>query len=149
MQCHWTCCVLAVWVAVSGSAAESVVRVGDDGALRAALREAGPGTKIRIAAGRYRPGVYVSNLSGTAEAPVVIEGADADDPPLFEGGAEAWHLSNCKFVTLRNIAVRGQTSNGINADDGGSFKTPSHHMVFEKLHIADVGPRGNHDAIKL
>jgi len=131
------------------TAAERVVKVADDAALQAALRSAGPGTRIQIAAGRYRPGVYVANLKGTQQNPITIEGADENSPPLFEGDAEAWHLSKCAFVTLRNLAVRGQTSNGINIDDGGAFDTPAHHIVLEKIRISDVGPKGNHDAIKL
>lgn len=134
---------------VSALGAETVVEVADDHSLRAALRAAKPGTRIRIAAGRYRPGVYVTNLRGTEQEPIVIEGADPNSPPRFEGGGEAWHLSDCAYVTLRNIAVRGQSSNGINVDDGGTFETPAHHIVLENLRIADTGPTGNHDAIKL
>jgi len=129
--------------------AESVVNVADDTSLREALRGARPGRRIRIAAGRYAPQVFVANLHGTAADPIVIEGADEEHPPLFAGGNEAWHLSNCSFVTLRNIAARRQSHNGINVDDGGSFQSPSHHVVLEKLHVAETGPRGNFDAIKL
>ncbi|MHC4402813.1 MAG: SMP-30/gluconolactonase/LRE family protein [Planctomycetota bacterium] len=141
--------LLLFTVVASGAAAERVVDVADDVSLRAALRSAEKGTRIRIAPGNYRPGVYVGGLAGTEGSPIVIEGAVADDPPLFEGGSQAWHLSDCSFVTLRNVAVRGQSSNGINVDDGGSFDTPSHHVVLEKLRVADVGPAGNHDPIKL
>jgi len=79
----------------------------------------------------------------------VIEGAGEDQPPVFEGGGTGWQLSDCAYVTLRNISVRGQGQNGINVDDGGSFDTPAHHIVLEKIRVADVGPRGNFDAIKL
>lgn len=43
---------------------------------------------------------------------------------------------------------RGQHHNGINLDDGGSFETPSHHLVLENLRVEDTGPQGNFDAIK-
>jgi hypothetical protein len=141
--------VLMLAVALASPAAEPVVRVTDDASLRAAVGEAQPGTRIVIAPGRYRPGVWVENLHGTADRPIIIEGADPQRPPLFEGGGEAWHLSNCSHVTLRNISVRGQSGNGINVDDGGTFDTPAHHIVLEDIHVADVGPRGNHDGIKL
>jgi hypothetical protein len=133
----------------SAFGAEPVVKVADDASLRAALRAARPGTSIQIAPGKYQPGVYVSNLAGTEEARIVIEGADTDMPPRFEGGSVAWHLIDCSFVTLRNVAVRGQRSNGINVDDGGTFDTPAHHIVLERIRVADVGPRGNFDGIKL
>jgi hypothetical protein len=125
VRCDWFSAVLSLCFLAQGFAAETVVKVADDASLRAALRGARPGTRIRIAAGRYAPGVYVANLQGTAQQPIVIEGAEASDPPLFEGGAEAWHLSDCAYVTLRNVAVRGQRSNGINVDDGGSYMLPT------------------------
>jgi hypothetical protein len=125
------------------------VTVSDDASLRTALRHLSPGRRIRIAPGNYRPGVYVSGVHGNREAPIVIEGADPHRPPLFEGGGEGWHLSDCSYVVLRNVAVRGQRSNGINIDDGGSYDTPAHHILLESLHVADIGPTGNHDAIKL
>jgi len=130
------------------SAAEAI-EVRDDAGLRAALREAGPGAVIRLAPGRYQSGVFVANLQGTAQRPIVIEGADPERPPLFEGGTTAWQLSDCAHLVLRNLATRGQRANGINIDDGGSFDTPSHHLLLEKIHVADVGPAGNFDGIKL
>lgn len=132
-----------------GFGAERAVEVADGASLRAALRAARPGTRIRIAPGRYSPGVYVAGLTGTEQGPIVIEGAQEKRPPSFEGGGEGWHLSDCAYVTLRNIAVRGQSSNGINVDDGGSFDSPSHHIVLDGLRISEVGPQGNHDPIKL
>jgi len=149
MQRYWIPLILASALPAPVLGEETVVNVNDDASLRTALREARPGTRIRIAPGDYRPEIYVSNLQGTEAEPIVIEGADPARRPLFSGGGEGWHLSDCAHVVLRNLAVRGQSSNGINIDDGGSFDTPSHHIVLEKLHVAEVGPRGNHDAIKL
>ncbi len=149
MRWKWLSPVLVLIFAGWGLGAEHVVKVADDASLRAALRRARPGTRVRIASGRYSPGVYATGLKGTRQSPIVIEGADEKDPPIFQGGGEGWHLTDCEFVTLRNIAVAGQSSNGINVDDGGSFDTPSHHIVLERLQVSDVGPRGNHDAIKL
>ena len=78
------------------------VRVTNDAELRTALRGAQPGTVIRLAPGRYQPGVFVANLRGTAEEPIVIEGADPDNRPLFEGGTTGWawdiHVEGCVFV---------------------------------------------------
>jgi hypothetical protein len=148
MRCFVMTLLVALAAAPAGASGQTV-RVADDAALGRAVRSARPGTHILIAPGRYRPGVYVSNLQGTSDAPIVIEGADPDNPPSFVGGGEAWHLADCAYVTLRNIAVGGQSSNGINVDDGGTPDTPAHHVVLEKLRISDTGPQGNHDAIKL
>jgi len=151
MRPGWQGLMLGIILGLPGMVpgAESRVQVRDDGSLRTALRQARPGTRIQIAPGRYQPGVYAAGLEGTAAEPIVIEGADPADPPVFEGGSQAWHLSDCRFVTLRNIAVRGQKVNGINVDDGGTFDTPSHHVVLEKIRVAEIGPNGNFDGIKL
>jgi len=137
-----------IWLCPPASAG-GVVDVTDDAGLQAALRRAAAGTRIRIAPGRYQPGVFASGLKGAPNRPIVIEGADPEKPPLFEGGQTGWQLSDCEHVTLRNLAVRGQQANGINIDDGGSLETPARHIVLERIRVADVGPQGNFDGIKL
>lgn len=149
MRCCWLTAVIGLALTNSGPAADAVVNVDDDASLRRALHRARPGTHVRIAPGSYRPGVYAANLQGTRQLPIVIEGAEPDNPPVFEGGREAWHLSDCAFVTLRNLVVRGQSINGVNVDDGGTYDSPTHHLVLEGLRIRDIGPKGNCDAIKL
>ncbi|GAB4139173.1 MAG: hypothetical protein Kow0040_27100 [Thermogutta sp.] len=126
-----------------------VVRAVGNRALRQALREAQPGTIIRIAPGNYQPEVWVENLHGTEAGPIVIEAEDPSQPPVFTGGSEAWHFSDVSHLVIRNLHCRGQTGNGINIDDAGSFETPSHHLLLEGLIVEDVGPQGNHDGIKL
>ena len=144
-------CTLMVFLFLETAtlAGEHVIKVADDASLRAALRSARPGTRVQIAPGRYQPGVYLHSLAGTAGEPIVIEGADPRNPPLFAGGGESLHLAACAYVTLRNIAAEGQSENGINFDDGGDFDRPAHHIVLEKIRVSGVGPTGNHDAIKL
>ena len=134
---------------VAGLARAATVAVGDDDAFRRALAAAGPGTRIVLKGGKYRPGVSARDLRGTAESPIVIEAANADDPPVFEGGQVAFHFSDCAHLTLRHLVVRGQSGNGINIDDGGTFDSPSHHVTLEGIRVADVGPTGNRDGIKL
>ena len=62
--------------AVAAPAAEPVVKVDDDAALRRAIAAAKPGSRIVIAPGKYRPGVSASNLRGTPEAPGLVLGLD-------------------------------------------------------------------------
>src|SRR5687767_7128608 len=116
--------------------------------LRGALREAKPGSRIRVAPGKY-DGISSAGLKGTAENPVVIEAADPKDPPVFVGPGLGIHLSKVAYVTLRNLVVDGPRNNGINVDDGGVRDRPSHHLVLENITVRNVGPRGNRDAIKL
>lgn len=103
-----------------------------------------------IEAGTYRGGHWLSGLQGSAVAPIVIRGADSAAPPVFTGGgSEAWHLSACHHVTLRDLAVRGYAGNGVNVDDGGQLDMPARGIMIERLSIEDTGPDGNHDALKL
>lgn len=142
--------LIAVVLGVVGQAVaqEAVRMVRDDAGLAAALRGAAAGDVIRIAPGRYRGGLTLA-ASGTADRPIVIEAADADDPPVIEGGGNAIHLVGCSYVTLRNLHVRGQTGNGINCDDGGQRDRPARGIVLENLRVTEIGPRGNHDGLKL
>lgn len=123
--------------------------VSDSIGLRAALREARPGDRILLAPGDYAGGVYVQDVHGQDGHPIALAAADPAHPPCFVGGTEALHLSDISYVELRDLAVRGQSGNGINVDDAGSFATPAHHVCFERLRIQDTGPRGNHDGLKL
>lgn len=129
--------------------ADRVVDVDTDAGLRVALAEAKPGTRIRIAAGDYRPNVSVRNLHGTESEPIVIESGDPKQPPTFRGGTTGWHLVDCSCLTLRNLSIRGQSGNGLNIDDGGDYDTPSHHILLDGLSVGEVGPTGNRDGIKL
>lgn len=125
------------------------MEVSDDQGLRRALSEAQAGWRIVLGPGKYSPGAYARGLRGTAESPIIIEGAEARNKPVFEGGGGGLQLSDCAHLILRNIAVRGQRVNGINIDDGGSIETPTHHITLEGIDVSDIGPRGNFDGIKL
>jgi hypothetical protein len=129
-------------------AAQQRINVSDDAGLRRALGQATAGTRIIIAPGEYRPNIHVRGLRGTAEAPIIIEGADPGNKPLFRGGATAIHISSSTHLVLRNISARGQNMNGINIDDGGRAGSSS-HITLEGLHIAETGPGNNRDCIKL
>lgn len=142
--------LLAAHVALAAMALPlGEVRVADDDALRAALRTAKAGTTIVIAPGSYRGGITVEGIAGTARAPIVIRGADAKQPPLFEGGGNAFHLRDVAWVELADLAVRGATGNGLNIDDGGTSETPTHHVTLRRLVVTDIGANGNQDGIKL
>ena len=121
--------------------ADQVVTVSDDASLRAALRAAAAGTTLRIAPGQYQPGIYISDLAGNLQAPVIIEGADAKAPPCFEGGTTAWQLSDCQHLTLRNLVIRGESANGINIDDGGDYQSPSHHILSRASRCPTSAPK--------
>ncbi|MBE7558381.1 right-handed parallel beta-helix repeat-containing protein [bacterium] len=141
-------CVLLAAAMAAGEAGEITVRNTDE--LRAALRTAGAGAVLQLAPGRYAGGLHVSNLAGRADAPIIICASDPGAPPVFEPpGGTALQLSDCAYLVVRDLRIRGFSENGLNADDGGSFDTPAQHITFENLLIENIGPSGNHDALKL
>ncbi|MHC4850338.1 MAG: right-handed parallel beta-helix repeat-containing protein [Planctomycetota bacterium] len=137
--------VLVLFAAV----ASAQVRVEDSAQLLAAARRAKPGQVISLAPGVYAPGVRLVGLAGEKGRPIVIEAAERGRAPLFQGGACALHLVDCRWVTLRNLTVMGCSGNGINIDDAGTIETPSQQIVLEGITVLDTGPTGNHDGIKM
>ncbi|MEJ2701153.1 MAG: right-handed parallel beta-helix repeat-containing protein [Sedimentisphaerales bacterium] len=123
--------------------------VSDSSELRRVIGTLKPGSTLLLEPGVYSGGIYLSETGGTSEQPIVIEGRDPNNPPVFSGGSQAFHLADCDHVILRNVKVKGFPSNGINIDDGGSYETPAHHIVLENVTIVETGPKGNHDALKM
>lgn len=117
--------------------------------LKLALRDLKAGDTVLIDSGIYTSGFGKSNLQGTKDKPIIIQGKNPDDPPVFMGKGEAVKLSNAAYVKLKNLSFSGFAGNGINIDDGGKIETPSHHIIIEGITIKDVGPKGNNDAVKL
>jgi hypothetical protein len=118
------------------------------GDLEAAARAATPGTRIVVRAGRYAADWFVSDLHGTETAPIWISGEPG--AVLDAGGAaEVLHLSEASHLVIEGLELTGSTANGLNVDDGGTYETPSHHVVLRDLFVHDVGTGGNHDCIKL
>jgi hypothetical protein len=143
------CLIAAVSFSTNVQSESRRVSVKDSSEFSQAVAELKPGTTILLEPGTYSGGVYLGNIAGSYGLPIVIQGTDPDNPPLFEGGKQSLHLANCSYITLRNIKVRGFPTNGINIDDGGSFDTPANNIVLENVTISETGPKGNHDALKM
>src|SRR4051794_18573074 len=109
---------ISLLLAIAVPAAARTIAVSTSDELRSAARTARPGDVIRLAPGTYA-GVFLTNLHGSSDGPITIEGADEHDPPLFKGGAEAIHIAGCSHVVLRHLACAGQSANGISIDDAG------------------------------
>ena len=136
--------LLLAWPA---SAQTTAVRDADG--FRQAVRQAKPGATILLAAGEYGGGFYFENVKGEPGKPVTIAAADTEHPPVFIGGASAMHFTDAAHLELRDIVVTGAAANGLNFDDGGSFDTPSHHIVLRRIKMYDTGAKGNEDGVKL
>ncbi len=79
---------------------------------------------------------------------LTIEALDPNQPPHFKGSANAWQFSRCDHLSLRHLKLSGQTSNGLNLDDGGKFDSPTIGITISNVEVSDIGPRGNCDGIK-
>ena len=143
------CLIGALFVPHSVHGENQIIHVQGSRELSRALKAIKPGTTLLLKPGSYAGGIQLRNVVGEDKQPIVIQGIDPTHPPVFAGGKQAIHLSNCSHVTLRHMTVKGFPTNGINIDDGGSFETPAHHIVIEDLTIVDTGPSGNHDALKM
>lgn len=119
--------------------------------INTALSKAAPGTAIRLHPGNYPPNQYISNLAGTADAPIWIGGVPGEAKPVFSGGAEGLHLTRVRHLVLHDVEVVGSSANGINVDDGGDVDDPdaTRFVVFERLYVHDIGGGGNQDGLKL
>ncbi len=120
--------------------------------LGKALPLATAGTKIVMHAGLYSNSVSVSNLQGTAGAPILVTAAEGEGDVVLDrlgSGSEVMHLTDVAYSIFENLIFRGATGNGINIDDGGSYASPAHHIILRNLTVQDIGTGGNNDGIKL
>ncbi|HEX6275485.1 MAG TPA: right-handed parallel beta-helix repeat-containing protein [Polyangiaceae bacterium] len=118
--------------------------------LEDALAELTPGTALRIRPGTYAGGAFESGLAGTEAAPIWIGGVPGMARPVLSGGANAIQLSSASYLVLHDLEITGQEANGLNIDDGGTYPGgASHHLVFRRLFVHDIGSGGNQDCLKL
>lgn len=121
----------------------AAITVHDSASLQKALQDLKPGTVIKISPGDYPGGHYVSGIDN-----LTVEALDREKPPHFKGGGSAFQFSRCQGLTLRHLEISGQSVNGINLDDGGQRADPVKGITLDHITISDIGPTGNHDAIK-
>jgi len=140
--------IIVIWT-MRVAAQETIVTVKDSQELQDAVAQVKPGTKILMAPGNYPGGLYFRDMKGEPGKPIVIAALDPEHPPVIQGGSNCIHLANIAHVELHNLILSDARANGINIDDGGSYETPSHHIVLRGLMVRDVGPEGNRDGIKL
>jgi hypothetical protein len=117
--------------------------------LEEAFFQLEPGTAIRIRPGTYPGGAFVSNAHGTAASPIWIGGVPGEPRPVISGGSNALQLSPASYLIVHDLELSGQSSNGLNVDDGEVASGASHHLVFRNLLIHELGDGGNQDCLKL
>jgi len=131
-----------------GSPPTALVKVTTTSEFRAAIGRARPGTTISVSPGVYEGGSYHVGIAGSPDAPIVIEGADPANRPVFAGGNTGIQFSDANHLVLRDLIFEGARQNGINIDDAETIATPSHHIVFTRIMVRDL-PAGLHHGIKL
>jgi len=134
---------------------DSSARPGGDGSREAplqsvaeALRDARPGTRVRIAPGTYGPTGTVRNLQGTVRAPIAIVG---EGEVVFTSNVRsaAMHLVDARHVVIQGITIRDTWPHGLNIDDGGTYASPSSHVVLRDVLVSRIGNGGNNDCVKM
>ncbi len=114
----------------------------------AAAQQAQPGDTILIMPGSYQGTFFINDLHGTENAWITIMG-QSDQAVVFDGGTESMHFSECSYLRIERFTVTGQQGNGMNIDDGGTYDTPTHHIVVANVRFRDMGGQGNNDMLKL
>ena len=107
-----------------------------------------PGDTIMIHAGNYSGGLSIVNLQGNRVNWLYIISAPSETV-TFTGGINSWHMTDAAYVQIKGLIFQQQTGNALNVDDGGSYSTPSHHIVFESCIFRDIKATGNNDLLKM
>jgi hypothetical protein len=125
------------------------ITVNDAGSFNRAVVAARPGDKIALAPGEYGNNFYFRNIHGTAKEPILIVAADPKMPPRLTGRNAPLQLGAVSYLEISDLLITGSAGNGLNIDDGGDAKKPSHHITLRNIQVRDIGPKGNRDGIKL
>lgn len=116
--------------------------------FEAAAADAQPGDTIVFHQGVYQGGLYVENLKGEPNNWIYIKNETGAEV-IIEGGNNAIQLSDPEYLHFEGLIFSGQTGNGFNTDDGGTYDSPAHHIIFENCTFKDMAVDGNNDLLKL
>jgi hypothetical protein len=114
--------------------------------LTAAAKTATPGDTILVHTGTYRGDQSLGSLQGVPGKWIYLI---AEKNVLFEGGTTAWRGTDIAYLHIEGFVFAGQTGNGLNIDDGATYTTPAHHIVFRSCTFRDMAATGNNDLLKL
>lgn len=151
---HHQSCLFTLALLLSSAgflSAQNILHVGAGQqytSLTAAATDAQPGDTILLHAGTYPGGLYIAGLQGAPDAWITLRNAPGETV-VFEGGNNAIQFSDPAWLHLRGLTFQHQTGNGFNLDDGGTYDTPAHHVVFENCTFRDISATGNNDLLKL
>jgi hypothetical protein len=111
------------------------------GTIAQAAAVATPGTFIQVEpaqGGRlHATNQFISNLTGTADAPIVIGGV-WNTLPTLSNGSEAIHLMNPHYVVIQNLEIAAHSANGIMIDDGLAHAGDAGPVAIVNVNIHDT-----------
>lgn len=116
--------------------------------LSAAALDVQPGDTIAYVSGVHAGGSHVLDLKGSPVAPIIIRG-DGNMGAIIRGGSFAFQLSDPAFVIIEGLVFEGQSGNGVNIDDGGTYATPAHHIQIRNCEWRSIDATGNNDMLKM
>ncbi|MFC2131967.1 T9SS type A sorting domain-containing protein [Bacteroidota bacterium] len=116
--------------------------------MQSAAIEATPGDTIIMTGGIYPEAEYIENLIGEDDAPIYILAQDGDSV-IYRGANQAIHFVQLENVIISGLIFEGQTVNGVNIDDGGTYETPSRNIVITNCHWLGMNAIDNNDELKL
>lgn len=116
--------------------------------VQEAASEAIPGDTILIRAGIYTTYSYISNLQGTADKWITITAAPGEEV-IFRGQTTSIQFSDPAYLEISNLIFEGQTANGLNIDDGGSYDTPAKFICISNCEWRYINATGNNDMLKM
>jgi len=114
--------------------------------ITAAAKAAAPGDTVLVHSGTYRGDQSLGGLQGTPGKWIYIL---AEKNVVFQGGNAAWRGTDIAYLHIEGFTFTGQTGNGLNIDDGGTYASPAHHITFRQCTFRDMAATGNNDLLKL
>lgn len=125
-----------------------------------------PGDTLIIHEGTYADTGRISiTAQGTESAPILIKGADGEQPPLITRASSAnvqntINIEGASFVTLEGLEISSNGGDGVrlinnssyitlenlhihHIDVGINFRSDMHHIIVRHTHIHHTGAQGN------
>lgn len=106
------------------------------------------GDTIFVEGGIYSGDDFISNLHGIDSNWISII-SDTNNPAIFKGGNFAFMMSDVSHIRIKGFVMDGQIQNGLNIDDGGSYDTPTQHIIIEYCKWLKMDATGNNDELKM
>jgi hypothetical protein len=140
--------LLAVLICQVNARTIKVSPSGTYSSISSAAAFVNAGDTIFVEGGIYSGGDFISNLHGIDSNWICII-SDTNNPAIFKGGNFAFMMSDVSHIKISGFVMDGQTQNGVNIDDGGSYDTPTVHILIEHCKWLKMDATGNNDELKM